>query len=394
MTNKKDYYNILGLSKDANDDEIKKAYRKMALQYHPDKNPGNNEACEKFKEISEAYSVLNNVDKRKQYDMMGDVDDIFEGEDPFHVFNNIFQQHMSNFMNMQYENDINVNSIFSNIPGFQNLGENIPFGNVHIKVHTFPVDINNNQYINEDDENDFENINIGGLFGKLFSRGEEGNKKGKSHKTPQKIKEKILYDKPEPIIYNINVDLEDIYNKNLKKITINRKRKIDGKYIDKKKKVEIPLYAKEIILTGQGDELKDYKERGDIIINIFTNKNDSFKRINSYDILTNVNIDLEKIYSSFCYELVLPHKEILLIQSEKFILNKPLIQKVNNKGLPYIDDNGNECKGNLYINYVINYPLDINDLKNIKEYNDTTNINEYYHIAYNCDFDEIIEDKL
>ena len=68
----KDYYSILGVPKTASDDDIKKAYRKLAMQFHPDKNPGKEKwANEKFKEINEAYGVLGNPDKRKQYDQFG-----------------------------------------------------------------------------------------------------------------------------------------------------------------------------------------------------------------------------------------------------------------------------------------------------------------------------------
>lgn len=68
---KRDYYEILGVSKSASDDEIKKAYRKLAVKYHPDKNPGDKEAEAKFKEISEAHEVLSDKQKRARYDQFG-----------------------------------------------------------------------------------------------------------------------------------------------------------------------------------------------------------------------------------------------------------------------------------------------------------------------------------
>lgn len=371
----KNYYSTLGVEKNASEDDIKKSYKKLALLHHPDKNPGNSESVEKFREVAEAYSVLSNKDKRHQYDMIGVVDENFSGEDPFSVFNNIFQQHINTFMNMKYEKDIDIGGIFSNMSGIPQ--DSFPFGNIHVKVHSFPKEV---FHFNEEIEDEDENIksNIGNLFDKLF---------------PKKDKNKIMYNKPDDIVYNINVSLSDIYNEKMKKINILRMRKKDGKYIEKKKKIEIPIYGKEILLEGEGHELKDYKERGNIIINIFNKNDDHFKRINDYDVLTHKDIHINQIYNAFIYDIKLPHGEIIKVQTEMMINQKILIQKIKNKGLPYMNENDEKCNGNLYIVYKLILPEKFEDLKNLEEYKETSGINEDYHIAYNCDFNELFKNE-
>src|SRR5262245_32836574 len=101
---KRDYYEVLGVGREASEGDIKKAYRQMALKFHPDKNPGNKDAEDKFKEAAEAYEVLSNTDKRKRYDQFGhqaagnggyhmnmedifsQFGDIFGGHNPFESF--------------------------------------------------------------------------------------------------------------------------------------------------------------------------------------------------------------------------------------------------------------------------------------------------------------------
>src|SRR4051812_11120761 len=71
MASKRDYYEVLGVVRSANTEDLKKAYRKLALQFHPDKNPGDKSSEEKFKEVSEAYEVLSDSKKRQMYDQFG-----------------------------------------------------------------------------------------------------------------------------------------------------------------------------------------------------------------------------------------------------------------------------------------------------------------------------------
>lgn len=103
MAEKRDYYEVLGVQKGASEDEIKRAYKKMAIKYHPDRNPGDKEAEEKFKEAAEAYDVLRDPDKRARYDQFGHAGmggaggfggQGFDMNDIFSMFGDIFGGHM------------------------------------------------------------------------------------------------------------------------------------------------------------------------------------------------------------------------------------------------------------------------------------------------------------
>ena len=107
MTDPKGYYKLLGITHKASDKDIKKAYRKMALQYHPDKNPNNKPAEEMFKKIAEAYQVLSDTDKRTEYDNVSvQLPFVFQQSqqfDPFTIFKNFQTQGRMNGMNMSFD---------------------------------------------------------------------------------------------------------------------------------------------------------------------------------------------------------------------------------------------------------------------------------------------------
>src|ERR687894_97943 len=97
-TTKRDYYEVLSVSREATEDEIKRAYRKLAVKFHPDKNPGDTQAEERFKELGEAYDVLIDADKRAAYDRYGHAA-FAQGSagagrggfhDPFDIFREVF----------------------------------------------------------------------------------------------------------------------------------------------------------------------------------------------------------------------------------------------------------------------------------------------------------------
>ena len=107
MANKRDFYDILGIARNASDDDIKKAYRQLAMKYHPDRNPGSQEAEEKFKEAKEAYEMLSDPQKRSAYDQYGHAGvggasgggfgGDFSMEDIFSQFGDIFGGHFGGF---------------------------------------------------------------------------------------------------------------------------------------------------------------------------------------------------------------------------------------------------------------------------------------------------------
>jgi curved DNA-binding protein len=126
----KDYYDTLGVNKKATDEEIKRAYRKMAMKYHPDRNPNKKEAEERFKEINEAYAVLSDPEKRKQYDTFGaegfrqrfTQEDIFRGFDFDEILSGLFGGRGRRESRFGGRGGFDFGDFFSGQGGYQDMG--------------------------------------------------------------------------------------------------------------------------------------------------------------------------------------------------------------------------------------------------------------------------------
>ena len=225
----KDYYQMLGVKRSASAEEIKKAYRKLAMKYHPDRNKGNKEAEAKFKEISEAYAVLSDQEKRKQYDMFGaegfqqrfTQEDIFRGFD----FSDIFQEF-----------------------GFGHFGGRKRGGGTGIFENLFSGATGGSGYRAKADP-----------FGSFFT-GFGGGARGI---------------KGQDIIYELPVHLEDIVQTSQKTISYN----IGGRHEQVKVKIPAGIAdGKKLRLAGMGQPGTEGRNPGDLYIKIKVLNHPLFRR--------------------------------------------------------------------------------------------------------------------
>ncbi len=300
---KQDYYNILGVSKTATAEEIKKAYRKIALKYHPDRNPDDKAAEEKFKEASEAYEVLSDDEKRKKYDQFGHKWKMYEqaganGSGTTGGFHDFFGGQGGA---TRVEFDGNIEDFFSQ------------FGGSAGQTSGGPSDI----------------------FEQFFKRGSSGGGQ-------------FAY-KGADIEANFSISLEDAYKGGKRVIEINGQKL----RITLKKGIADGSVLK---IKGKGGKGKNGGPNGDLFLNIHIAKHTIFKRKGD-DLYVDVPVDI--------YKAALGGKEKIQTLKGNININIPKgtsggkVLRLKNLGMPQPD---NPSKyGNLYAKVNIQLPQNLTD---------------------------------
>lgn len=380
------YYNILNISKNATLEQIKSAYKKKALLYHPDKNINKEDKIyyeQKFRELSEAYQILSNSETRKKYDennMKWSFENETEFENPFELFEKFFNDIPNEYIYFTTKiihkltklETTFLSNIINEIPDENKLKPAIKNINKIIE-NKYNLYKKNKSYMTSNDTN-IKNKNET----KNETKHEDiifENMKNKNSNTNIHI---YLKKEDLNITTTIYISLEEVYNNEIKKIDITRLIIKDKEKIKDKKTFIFSVNQEKIIYYNEGDQYyNNYEEKfiyGDIIIHIEYKKDDVFK---NYKIMDDYNLLYEKKISLFEFiygtefELLFFNNEILKIKKEEneiniynedeYIKNKykydnrKEFQIIIGKGLPYNNTNNLCLKyGNLYIKYKIN----------------------------------------
>jgi len=340
MSTKRDFYEILGVAKTATPEEIKKAYRKLAIKYHPDKNPGNTEAEEKFKEISEAYEVLSNTEKREQYDRFGKEGmNGGGGIDPFDIFGSFFGM------------------------GGSSAAGGRPRGPQRTKDMITPINIT------------LEDIYNGKTKKMKVSRnvvcntcGGAGSKDGKPM---QKCKEcegqgvKMAVRQIGMGMYQqMRVECKDCKGKGVKVVEANKCGNCKGNKVMQESKilnVEIDKGVhenKKIVFSGESNQ-EPGLETGDIIFVVQVTPHDLFKRSGN-DLIMEKKIDLVDALIGYSYKFDHLDGRAVIVEVKSGQIIKPGdIREVSGMGMPMYSRTYE--MGSLFIKFDVNFPTKLSN---------------------------------
>jgi len=343
------YYDILGLDKKASEKDIKKAYRKMAMKWHPDKNPDNKEAAEKkFKDVSEAYSVLSDSGKRSIYDKHGK--EGLKGDSMSHGdMNNIFQEFFGGMGGFPFAGAFRTNMKFG--------GNMRQQAAVSIdKVHELPI-ILERFYTGRETNLQIERrvicrdcSGIGAIRREDIRKCPNCNGKGSCVRIRQL---------GPGFIQQIQQPCAPCGSKG-KVVTPGREcRKCSGnKYqqIRERVSIKIPKGSKDgdtIKIVDKSDEVIGSVRTGDIVIVLREKPHKKFKRLNINNLFINQKILLSEALCGYSGKIThLDGREIEIHTEE--IVKPGMILKINNEGMPY--NNNPDKKGTLYIKFTIQFP--------------------------------------
>jgi len=294
------FYNILGVSENATRDEIKKAYRTLQMKFHPDKNPGNQEAFKMTQKINEAYETLGDEQRKQEYDMMRN--------NP-----NPFARMASQGGGMEVPMDDIFSMFFGGGGGnpFTGMGGMPPGAKIHI-FHGGPMGFQ--QALN----------------------------------------------KPVPIMKSLQIDMEQVFNGASLPIEIERWVLENGNKVFEKETiyVDIPVGIDEnemIILRDRGNIIND-QCRGDIKISISVQNNTAFKR-SGLDLLLEKNISLKEALCGFVFELKYLNGKSYTLNNSKGNIVPPEYKKV----YPGMGLKRGDHKGNLIIIFHVEFPEKLSD---------------------------------
>lgn len=339
----KNYYDILGVDKNASEKDIKTKYRKLAVKYHPDKNKGNKEAEEKFKEISEAYETLSDQNKRKLYDQQ---------------LNNPFGNRSGNF-----NSNFNVNDIFS-----QFFGGGDPFSD-------FNPGFSNNQKRRK--ENLDLKLKIYITFEESYNGCQKTIKYTRNNICPDCSKNKCLNCNGSGIIEQIQRTIFGATKHVLKcpqcngngyhvKTTCSKCKGIGTLSDEVSFTINVPKGSyneMELKCSGKG-KIGLNGEVGNLLVIISTPERSSdgiFTRQNGFDLLTKINVSYYDLLFGSEKQIKLPNNEIKKFKiPEKFDFSHPVL-RIKNCGFKLLTNLNSQDNGDLLIQLNLTYPKNISE---------------------------------